>query len=79
MQLYVNGELGQGPPSSGTLYFNEGSWSVVPRSGNAPLRIATRSATTNSFLTGGIDEVAIYPKVLTPERIKRHYDVGTGT
>jgi hypothetical protein len=79
VQLYVNGEFAQGPPSSGTLYFNEGSWSVPPRGGDAPLRIATRSATANSFLTGGIDEVAIYPKVLTPERIKRHYDVGTGT
>jgi hypothetical protein len=78
VQLYVNGEFVQGPPSSGTLYFNEGRWSVVPRSADAPLRIATRSATANSFLTGGIDEVAIYPKVLTPERIKRHFDVGTG-
>ena len=39
------------------------------------MRFATRSATANSFLTGGIDEVAIYPRVLTPERIKRHYDV----
>jgi hypothetical protein len=42
------------------------------------LRIATRSATANSFLTGGIDEVAIYPKVLTPEQIKRHYEAGVG-
>jgi hypothetical protein len=78
VQLYVNGEFAQGPPSSGTHYFNEGSWSVLPRGGDAPLRIATRSATANSFLTGGIDEVAIYPKVLTPEQIKRHFDVGTG-
>ncbi len=78
VQLFVNGEFVQGPPSSGTLYFNEGSWSVVPRSGDAPLRFATRSATANSFLTGRIDEVAIYPKVLTPEKIKRHYDVGIG-
>lgn len=78
VQLFVNGEFVQGPPSSGTLYFNEGSWSVVPRSGDAPLRLATRSATANSFLKGGIDEVAIYPKALTPQRIRRHYDVGIG-
>jgi hypothetical protein len=77
--LFVNGKYVQGPPSSGTLYFNEGSWSVVPRSGNAPLRFATRSATTNSFLTGGIDEVAIYPRVLTHEQIKQHYNVGMGS
>jgi hypothetical protein len=57
---------------------NEGFWSVIPESRNAPLRIATRSATADSFLTGRIDEVAIYPKVLPPERIKRHYDVGIG-
>jgi hypothetical protein len=76
VQLFVNEQLAKGPPSLGTLYFNEGSWSVVPRSGDAPLRLA--SASGNSFPTGRLDEVAIYPKVLTPERIKRHFDVGTG-
>ena len=79
VQLFVNGDFIQGPPSSGTLYLNEGSWSVVLRSGDAPLRFATRSATANSFLEGRIDEVAIYPKVLTPEQIKRHYDVAIGS
>jgi len=79
VQLFANGELVQGPPSSGTLYFNEGSWTVTPKSGDSPLRIATRSATTNSFLTGGIDEVAIYPKVLTPQQVKQHYNAGVGT
>jgi hypothetical protein len=78
VQLYVNGDLVKGPPTRSTLYLNEGFWSVVPESRNAPLRIATRSATADSFLTGRIDEVAIYPKVLPPERIKRHYDVGIG-
>jgi len=78
VQLFVNGEHVQGPPSSGTLYFNEGYWSVLPRCRTAPLRIGTRSATANSFLAGGIDEVAIYPCVLTPEKIKRHYDLGMG-
>ena len=76
VQLFVNGEFVQGPPSSGTLYFNEGEWSVMPRGRTAPLRIGTRSATANSFLRGGIDEVAIYPKVLTPQQIRRHYEVG---
>jgi hypothetical protein len=79
VQLFVNGEFVQGPPSSGTLYLNEGSWSVVPRSGNAPLRFATRSASANSFLTGGIDEVAIYPRLLTHEQITQHYNVGMGS
>lgn len=78
VQLFVNGQFVQGPPTSGTHYFNEGSWSVVPRSGDAPLRFATRSETANSFLTGRIDEVAIYPKVLTPEAIKRHFEIATG-
>lgn len=75
VQLFVNGEFVQGPPSSGTLYFNEGEWSVLPRGGDAPLRLGTRSATTNSFLTGSLDEVAIYPYVLTPKQIKQHHDV----
>jgi hypothetical protein len=78
VQLYVNGELVDGPPQSGTLYFNEGNWSIVPRSGCARLRLATRSATANSFLKGRLDEVAIYPKVLPPESIKRHYELGKG-
>lgn len=78
VEMFVNGVRRKGPPSPGTLYFNEGEWSILPRAGDAPLRIGTRSATANSFLTGGIDEVAIYPKVLTPEQIKRHYDVGMG-
>lgn len=76
VQLFVNGEFVNGPPSPGTLYFNEGEWSVMPRSRTAPLRIGTRSATANSFLTGKIDEVAIYPRVLTAERIKTHFEVG---
>ena len=79
VQLFINGELVQGPPSSGTLYFNAGSWSVVPKSGDTPLRLATRSVTANSFLTGGIDEVAIYPRVLTHEQVRKHYDVGMGS
>jgi Concanavalin A-like lectin/glucanases superfamily len=79
VHLFVNGVQTKGPPSPGTLYFNEGNWSILPRSCNAPLRIGTRSATPNSYFTGGIDEVAIYPRVLTHEQIKRHYDVGMGS
>lgn len=78
VQLYVNGQFVLGPPSPGTLYFNEGNWSVVPCRNDAPLRFATRSATANSFLDGQLDEVAIYPKVLTPEQIMRHYKIGIG-
>ncbi len=77
VQLYVNGAIVPGPPSRGTLYFNEGYWSVVPRRGDAPLRFATRSASTGSFLNGLLDEVAIYPKVLTPEQVRQHYDLAT--
>jgi hypothetical protein len=79
VSMFVNGELTNAPPSRGTLYFNEGRWSVVPRTGDAPLRIATRSATADSFLTGGIDEVAIYPCVLTAEQIQHHFEVGTAS
>jgi hypothetical protein len=35
-------------------------------------------AAANSFLDGQLDEVAIYPRVLTPEQIMRHYKIGIG-
>ncbi|MBL8811039.1 MAG: LamG domain-containing protein [Planctomycetaceae bacterium] len=71
VQFYINGALSQGPPSPGTLYYNPPKWNVVPQSGDAPLRLGTRS--TSSYLTGSLDEVAVYPRVLRAEEVLNHY------
>jgi hypothetical protein len=46
----------------------------VPAHGSAPVRFATRDG--NSFFTGGLDEVAIYPRVLTGAEIMENYAAG---
>jgi hypothetical protein len=46
----------------------------MPGDGGAPVRFATRDG--NSFLTGGLDEVAIYLRVLTGAEIMENYTVG---
>jgi hypothetical protein len=71
VHIYKNGVHRLGPPSSGTLYSNP-RFNVVPAHGFAPLRLGTRDL--GSFLTGGLDEVAIYPRVLTVEEILDNYN-----
>jgi hypothetical protein len=71
VQIYKNGVKRLGPPSSGTLYRN---YNVFPVHGSAPLRLGTRDL--GSFLTGGLDEVAIYPRVLDPLEIMDNYTTG---
>jgi hypothetical protein len=68
VRLYVNGVLRQGPPAVGTLY---SSFDIVPRPGKAPVRLGTRDLA--SFLSGGLDEVAIYPRVLTAKEVTAHW------
>jgi hypothetical protein len=46
----------------------------VPAHGTAPLRFGTRDG--GSFLTGGLDDVAIYPRVLTPAEVLENYNTG---
>jgi len=74
VHIYKNGVHRQGPPSSGTLYNNPPKWKIKPAHGAAPLRLGTRDL--GSFLTGGLDEVAIYPRVLTREEISENYRAG---
>ncbi|MGH9199696.1 MAG: LamG domain-containing protein [Vicinamibacterales bacterium] len=78
VHIYRDGLHKQGPPLSGTLYRTYG---IVPRHGTLPLRLGTRDAATSrsasvSYLTGGLDEVAIYPRVLTPDEILENYRAG---
>ncbi len=68
VRLYVNGVLRQGPPAAGTLY---SSFGIVPRHGKAPVRLGTRDLL--SFLHGGLDEVAIYGRVLRPGEVMAHW------
>src|SRR5262245_56876230 len=75
VQIYMNGERRLGPPSPGTLYRNP-QWHIKPAYGTAPLRLGTRDL--KSFLTGGLDEVAIYPRVLTPQEILENYMAAKG-
>jgi hypothetical protein len=71
VRIYKNGVLRKGPPDRGTLY---GTYDIVPADGSAPVRFATRDG--NSFFTGGLDEVAIYPRVLTSAEIMDNYTAG---
>jgi hypothetical protein len=73
VQIYKNGEPSKHNGSPGTLYK---SYQIKPKAGHAPVRLGTRDL--RGFLTGGLDEVAIYPRVLTPEEIRRHWLVGSG-
>jgi hypothetical protein len=75
VHIYKNGVHRLGPPSAGTLY-NNPKWQIKPVHGTAPLRLGTRD--TKSFLTGALDEVAIYPRVLTAKEILENYKTGTG-
>jgi hypothetical protein len=71
VSIYRNGTLCKGPTvpgSKGTFYR---TYDIVPAHGKAPLRLGTRDR--KSFLTGALDEVAIYPRVLTGEEIRDHY------
>jgi hypothetical protein len=71
VHIYKNGVHRLGPPSRGTLYQTYG---LVPAHGIAPLRFGTRDG--GSFLTGGLDDVAIYPRVLTPAEVLENYNIG---
>jgi hypothetical protein len=70
--IYRDGVLKKGPPSKGTLY---STFQIKPTAGNSPVRLGTRDLA--SFLTGGLDEVAIYPRVLTAEEIRTNHRLGT--
>lgn len=69
VSIYKNGILRGSPATQhGALY---SSFDIVPESGTAPVRLGTRNFT--SFFAGSLDEVAIYPRVLTATEIKAHY------
>lgn len=73
VRLYKDGEAGSHNESSGTLYK---SYDIMPKHGPAPVRLGTRDL--RGFLTGGLDEVAVYPRVLGAEEIQHHWNVAQG-
>lgn len=75
VSLYKNGKLIRGPRtnSPGTFYSHP-EYMVASAAGSAPLRIGTRDK--NSFFTGALDEVAIYPRVLNDDEIADNYRAG---
>jgi hypothetical protein len=73
VHIYKNGALRLGPPKPGTLY-NNPRWRIKPVHGAAPLRLGTRDL--KSFLTGALDEVAIYPRVLNAMEVLENYNAG---
>jgi hypothetical protein len=53
----------------------------MPVHGALPLRLGTRDAASSgnaaiSYLNGGLDEVAIYPRVLSGPEIMENYNFG---
>jgi hypothetical protein len=71
VRIYRDGVLRKGPPDAATLY---STYDVTPVHGTAPVRLGTRDKV--SFLNGGLDEVAIYPRVLTAAEIKKSHELG---
>lgn len=72
VSIYKDCKLAGSPASSpGARYEAQ---DVTPVHGGAPLRIGTRDK--NTFFTGAIDEVAAYPRVLTPREIADNYRAG---
>jgi hypothetical protein len=70
VRIYKNGEPGGHNDSHGTLY---SSYKIKPKHRSAPLRLGTRDL--HSFLIGGLDEIAIYPRVLDADEIQHHWKV----
>jgi hypothetical protein len=58
---------------SGTRYQ---SYHIAPQHGAAPVRLGTRDR--RGFLTGGLDEVALYPRILPAEEIRHHWQIAQG-
>jgi Concanavalin A-like lectin/glucanases superfamily len=64
--IYKNGMRRHGPESSRGARYS--SYDIQPRPGPAPLRLGSRDQ--QSFLTGGLADVALYPRVLSEAEIR---------
>jgi len=66
VSIYKNGVRRHGPESSRGARYS--SYDIRPQPGPAPLRLGTRDQ--QSFLTGGLADVALYPRVLSASEIR---------
>lgn len=73
VSIYKNSVLRGGPATQAGALYRE--YNVMPVHRGAPLRLGTRDL--KSFLVGGLDEVAIYPRVLKSAEILENYKSGT--
>lgn len=74
VRIYRNGSFKKGPQDKATLYNKPGDWEIYPAPGYAPLRLGTRECA--KYLSGWLDEVAIYPRVLSSQEILENYNAG---
>jgi hypothetical protein len=79
VSIYKNGVLKQGPhtysgPTSKNPTIYNGEFQITPKRGKSPVRLGTHDL--QSHLIGSLDEVAIYPYVLSPEQIRHHWTLG---
>lgn len=75
VSIYKNGKRRLGPPYQSTLY-NNPPLKLYPMPGVAPLRLGTRDL--KHCLVGALDEVALYPRVLTANEVWDHFQLGSG-
>ncbi|WP_460842283.1 LamG-like jellyroll fold domain-containing protein, partial [Nocardioides marmoraquaticus] len=70
MKLYVDGEL-NGTNANTNAQDYTGFWRVGPDS--------FWGGSDDTGFTGDIDEVAVFPRAITPAEARRHWQAGTGT
>lgn len=73
VSIYKNGVLRMSPATAAAARYK--TYDIVPAHGTAPLRFGTRDLAT--FLAGALDEIAIYPRVLSAAEILDHYQAAT--
>jgi hypothetical protein len=66
VSIYKNGQLRGSPATQKGARYS--SFGVRSPKGQAPVRLGTRDL--SSFLTGALDEVAIYPRKLMPAEVR---------
>jgi len=76
VSIYRDGNLRKSPTQPGSVGTVYTEYQVVPTHGTAPLRLGARDLAHHT-LTGGLDEVAIYPQVLTASEIHEHWTIGS--
>jgi hypothetical protein len=73
VSIYRDGVLREGPlKSNGARY---ATYDIVPATGAAPVRLGSRDL--ESFFTGALADVAIYPRALDATEIAENFRVGS--